>query len=176
LPGISLSAQDENLSEKKSKIFAMQNLPAAIANANHPQNSNGLKIGNEWQSLVAYYQDFFDGGYICSPDNCSDSLNRRRKSNRLRINGIVALTSFEKPVVTRIYDIAPGGVSFLHTNEIYISDNEFKMDILIFDNLTDFEYLINQAHGRVKSRNLVSDPKNKAPIWRFSVEFYKGVI
>jgi hypothetical protein len=95
----------------------------------------------------------------------------RRRFNRLRITGIAALTRFEKPVVNIIYDIAEGGVSFLQTNESDISTDEFEMDILVFDSLTDFEYLIGHVMGRVRWKGLVFAPELKEPIWRFNVEF-----
>lgn len=95
----------------------------------------------------------------------------RRISTRFRANGIVALPGFEKPIVARVYDIATNGVSFLHVNEQGITSSEIEMDILIFDIQSDDEFFINQIKGRVKSKELVADPQNKAPIWLFSVEF-----
>ncbi|KJS01170.1 MAG: hypothetical protein VR65_09705 [Desulfobulbaceae bacterium BRH_c16a] len=77
----------------------------------------------------------------------------------------------EKPVVARINDIGTGGVSFLHVHDREIADSEIKMDILIFDVQSDDELLISHLEGQVKSKELVSDPDSKAPVWRFSVEF-----
>ena len=89
----------------------------------------------------------------------------------MRTNGIVALTSFDKPVVSLIYDIAEGGVSFLHACESAIIEDEFPMDILIFDIITNFEYYISHVRGRVKGRQQVAGPNNKFPAWRYHVEF-----
>jgi len=125
---------------------------------------------NKRHSLFAYQQNPSNGDNIfthASSNNCS----KKRQSIRFKINGIVALTSFAKPVVTNIYDIAPGGVSFLHTNPWDICNNQFKMDILIFDKHSDSEYFISQVTGRVKSRKLVTDLKSNTAVWRFSVEF-----
>lgn len=130
-----------------------------------------VKSENSSQSLVADNQNLFDGEDISGHYNPNDCQNTKRNSIRFRPNGIVVLTSFEKPVVTNIYDIAPGGVSFLHANERDITSSEFKMDILIFDAQTDFEYFIGQVKGRVKSRELVTDPRSNEPIWLFVVEF-----
>lgn len=96
----------------------------------------------------------------------------RRISTRIRANGIVAVTTgLGKPVVARINDIGTGGVSFLHVHDREIANSELKMDILIFDVLSDDELLISHLEGQVKSKELVSDPDSSAPIWRFSVEF-----
>ncbi len=92
-----------------------------------------------------------------------DHNSMKRKSNRFRTNGIVALTGLEEPVLSNIYDIGSGGVSFLHADEIAIDNVEFKMDILIYDSLTGFEYFISQVKGRVVWRELVSDPENNIP-------------
>lgn len=123
------------------------------------------------QILVAYQKNLFKGEDIMQHNSSSDVPRQKRKSTRFNSNGIVALTSFAKPVVTNIYDIATGGVSFLHTNEWDICSNHVDMDILIFDNHSDSEYFISHVTGRVKSRKLVIDLKSNAPVWRFSVEF-----
>lgn len=130
-----------------------------------------VKSENILQSLVTSYQNLPDFEEISCHYNPNNFQKTTRKSIRSRLNGIVALTSLEQPVVATIYDIAPGGVSFLHANERDITNNKFKMDILIFDCQTDFEYFIGQVKGRVKSKELVSEPKSNTPIWRFGVEF-----
>jgi hypothetical protein len=96
----------------------------------------------------------------------------KRKANRFRTNGIVALTNLEKPVLSNIYDISSGGASFLHVDETAVDKVEIKMDILIYDSLTDFEYFISQVNGRVVWRELVADPENNFPVWRFNVAFF----
>lgn len=126
---------------------------------------------NILQNMVAYFQNllsFEDISYHYNPNNLQKT---RRKAIRFRPNGIVALTTLEQPIVTNICDIASGGVAFWHQNERDITNSEFKMDILIFDCQTYFEYFIGQAKGRVKSKELVSDPENKTASWRFGVEF-----
>lgn len=95
----------------------------------------------------------------------------RRKSTRHKAKGIVVLTKFEAPIVTCICDIGQGGLSFFSTNEKDVTENEFKMDILLFEGKSDFEYFIAQVKGRVKSKHLVAHTESKAPIWRFGVEF-----
>lgn len=106
--------------------------------------------------------------------SCSDGdyHSMKRKSKRFRTNGIVALSGLEKPVLSNIYDIGSGGVSFLHVDEIAVGNDEFTMDILIYDSLTGFEYFISRLKGRAVWRELVSDPENNFPIWRFNVEFF----
>lgn len=126
---------------------------------------------NGRQGLFAYQKNLFNGEDIIKNNSSCDSPKQKRKSPRVKTNGIVALTSFAKPVVTNIYDIAPDGVSFLHANAWDICNNRFKMDILIFDNHTDSEYFISHVTGRVKSRKLVTDLKSNTVVWRFSVEF-----
>ncbi len=133
--------------------------------------SKAAKSDKGRQSLFAYQKNQFNGEDIIKHDSPGDFCRQKRKSTRFKTNGIVALTSFAKPVVTNIYDIAPGGVSFLHANAWDICHNQFKMDILIFDTHSDSEYFISQVNGRVKSRKLVTDLKSNAPVWRFSVEF-----
>ncbi len=95
----------------------------------------------------------------------------QRKWTRIKTNGVVALTSLDKPVVSIIYDIAEGGLSFLHGGETDVIDDEFRMDILIFDSMIDFEYHISKVRGRVKERQRITDPKNNVPVWRYHVEF-----
>lgn len=92
-------------------------------------------------------------------------------STRFRANGIVALPGCEKPIVARIYDLAADGMSFLHVNDQGIATTETVMDILVFDAQSDEEFLISQIKGRVKSKELIADPENKAQIWRFCIEF-----
>ncbi len=106
-----------------------------------------------------------------TPGTLLDVHHTKRKSNRTRANGIAALTNFPKPIVTRIYDIALGGISLLCAEEMDVTEGALKMDILIFDILTNFEYLINQVTGHFKSKKLVTDPKSKTSTWRYSVEF-----
>ena len=102
-----------------------------------------------------------------------ESHNRMtRKADRFRTNGIVALTNLEKPVLSHIYDIGSGGASFLHVDEMAVDLVEFKMDILIYDSSTGFEYFIGQVNGRVVWKELVSDPENNFPVWRFNVAFF----
>ncbi len=100
-----------------------------------------------------------------------DCHHCNRREPRVLVNGIVALTDTAKPAVTQIYDIAPGGVSFWAANELDITESTLEMDILIFDIQTDIQFLINQVTGSMKSKILISDPINKAPTWRYSVEF-----
>ena len=126
---------------------------------------------NNRQRLATFYKTLYEREESLSLAGHADHDNTKRKTNRFNTNGIVALTSFDQPVVTRICDISPGGVSFLHAEEMDVFDSPIQMDILIFDILSDFEYLIHEVQGHVKSKNLVSDPKSNTPTWRFSVEF-----
>ena len=103
------------------------------------------------------------------PKIYNNDSSSKRKWKRIKTNGIVALTGIETPFVSLIYDLAQGGVSFLHATEII--EEELHMDILIFDILLDFEYFINQIKGSVKGRQLVLDPKSNVPVWRYHVEF-----
>ena len=108
---------------------------------------------------------------IYTPGTLLDVHHTKRKSTRIMANGIVALTNFVKPVVTKIYDIAPGGVSFLYVDEMDVAAEALEMDILIFNVQTDFEYLINQVMGRVTSKKLFTDRNSRLPTWRYGVEF-----
>ena len=101
----------------------------------------------------------------------NNDSSSKRKWKRIKTNGIVALTDAETPVVSLIYDLAQGGVSFLHGGATEIIDDELHMDILIFDILLDFEYFISQIKGSVKGHQLVMDPKSNVPVWRYHVEF-----
>lgn len=96
--------------------------------------------------------------------NPNDYQHTKQKSIRSRINGILALTSLEKLLVPNIYDISLGGLSFLHANEKDVSNSLFKMDIVIFDIQTDFEYLITGVKGWVNSKELSLEPCNRVPI------------
>ena len=106
--------------------------------------------------------------------NFSSSIeceNTRRKSIRYRVNGIVALTSLEDLVVSNIYNIASGGLSFVTVRQHDITSSEFKMDILVYNNQVEFDFFISRVKGRVKSKQLVPDMHNHSPIWRFGTEF-----
>lgn len=126
---------------------------------------------NGLQEMVARYQGDTVTGDNITHYKFNDYPVSKRKLVRYMTNGIVALTSSEEPVITNIYDISPGGVAFLSRNESDVSANELKMDIVIFDSQTDFEYFILQVKGRVRSKELVTAPKSNKPIWRFGVEF-----
>ncbi len=102
--------------------------------------------------------------------NTYDSQSQR-KWTRIKTNGIVALSCFDKPVIALIHDIAEGGISFVHAGNMDMIDEEFPMDILIFDILMDFEYHLSFVRGRVKERQQVVDSKHNAPVWRYHVEF-----
>jgi hypothetical protein len=141
----------------------MQNLPAATTNLQ--MTTKDAKSENGLQRL-------FEKGEIIYNYRPNDDQNARRKLTRFRANGIVMMTSFGKLVVTNIYDIAPGGVSFLSASDRDVEKSQFNMDILIFDGLSDFEYFIDQVKGRVTSKQLFSLPRINEPIWRFGVEFY----
>lgn len=145
---------------------------------NHTAAARHLKVINKpaerdsgRQGRFAYQKNLFNGEDIIKQNSSSDTPKQKRKSPRFKTNGIVALTSFAKPVVTNIYDIAPAGVSFLHANAWDICSNQFKMDILLFDNHCDSEYFISQVTGRITSRKLVTDLKSNTPVWLFSVAF-----
>jgi hypothetical protein len=111
-------------------------------------------------------------GAGCMSSREKNHHSMKRKAKRFRTNGIVALTNLAKPVLSNIYDIGAGGVSFLHVDEMAVDKVEFTMDILIYDSLTGFEYFISQVNGRVVWRELVSDPENNFPVWRFNVAFF----
>ena len=100
----------------------------------------------------------------------SDGMSRRA-SARIRARGVVALTSLEEPVIARSYDIAPGGVSFLHLKDLDLAGGEITMDILLFDARTDIEHFISQAKGRITWKECISDPESDETVLRFGVEF-----
>ena len=95
----------------------------------------------------------------------------QRRWTRIKTTGIVALTSGEMPLVSLIYDIAEGGVSFIHAAESDTMDGQFRMDILIFDNMMNFEYYISHVRGEVQWRQQIVDPHNNIPVWRYHVQF-----
>ena len=95
----------------------------------------------------------------------------RRTSSRFKARGILTLTDLEDPIIARIFDIAPGGLSFLYPNDFNFPGREIKMDIIIFDDLTDSEYFINEAKGKITSKQCISDPENGTPFLRYGVEF-----
>jgi hypothetical protein len=97
----------------------------------------------------------------------------RRTSTRIRAHGILTLTDLDEPIIARIFDIAPGGLSFLHLNDLSLPSGEITMDIIIFDDLTNFEYFINEAKGRIISKHCISDPEIGTPFLRFGVEFFE---
>ena len=157
------------MSTKKTRKISRQNLTA-------PTVSAILTDGNEMHgdnpgSIVPCCENLANRQDTCMPGKPNGCQSIRRKSKRLRANGIVALTCFEKLVVSSIYDIAEGGVSFLQANENEISKSEFEMDILIYDSLTGFEYSISHIMGRVKWKSLVFGSEIHEPIWRFNIEF-----
>ena len=102
----------------------------------------------------------------------ADQQETRRQSIRCAANGIVALTNFEKPVVTNIFDISMGGVSFWSTNGETLAGKEINMDILVYDTQANFDYLISKVKGQVRSRALVPHPVSRRLIRRFGIEFF----
>ncbi len=142
-----------------------------VTNKNYTITDKNRENESSFRNSAAYYQNLLDGGNISQRSKPKNCQNTRRKSIRFKPNGIVAFSTIERPIVTNIHDLAVGGVSFFHHNERVITKNEFKMDILIFDNQTDFEYFIGQIKGRIISREMISDPLRSAQNWRFSVKF-----
>ena len=118
-----------------------------------------------------FYQNIPDRECTYIPGTLLDIDHTKRKSIRTITNGIVALTNLAMPVVTKIYDIAPGGVSFVYFDEIDVTEGSLEMDILIFNIRTEFEYLLDQVMGRVRSKKFLADPKSRKPTWRYGVEF-----
>ncbi len=116
-------------------------------------------------------QNLYATSFIPQLSGKSNHQNKRRKSVRFVTKGIVVLTGFEEPVVANICDIASEGISFVHADKKNIINFDFKMEVLIYDSQTDFEYFISQISGRGKSVELVSDPTSNLPIWRYGVEF-----
>ena len=96
-------------------------------------------------------------------------LNRQYR--RIRTKGVVALSSSDRTVVSLVYDIAQGGVSFWHANDKDLVDHEFAMDIVIFNVLLDIEYHLNHIKGRVKWRSVALDPRYNIPTYRYHVQF-----
>jgi hypothetical protein len=100
----------------------------------------------------------------------SDGMSRRT-SARIRAHGVVVMTDPEKPVVATSYDIAPGGVSFVHLNDLGVVGSEIMMDILLFDTHTNKEHSVSQAKGRIRWKERVFDPESEETVLRFGVEF-----
>ncbi|TKB06361.1 PilZ domain-containing protein [Desulforhopalus sp. IMCC35007] len=154
---------------KKSRKDNRQNLLASSA---IPQMSGkGVKSENDLRCQLMCCQDQFGRKNNRNHYGSNDHHEKRRQSIRFETKGIVVLTGFEEPVVANIYDIAPGGVSFVHADKKNINNVDLKMEILIYDSHTDFDYFIGQISGRGKFMELVSDPINKLPVWRYGVEF-----
>lgn len=98
----------------------------------------------------------------------------RRTSARKRVHGVVALTnSGDIPLITRINDIGPGGVSFLHTDDRGRTEDEIQMDIIIFDGKGDNDCFLSGITGRLKALHIIVEPRTQKPVWRYSVEFTK---
>lgn len=156
------------MSVKKSPKNNIQNVLATSTISQ--MSGKGVKSEHSQQCPLMYCQSQFE-----KEDNSnhygSNGHQNKRQSIRLVIKGIVVLTGFEEPVVANIYDIAPGGVSFVHADEKNITNVDFKMEILIYDSQTDFDYFIGQISGRGKSMELVSDSINSSRLWRYGVEF-----
>ncbi len=102
----------------------------------------------------------------------ADQQETRRQSIRCAVHGIVALTNFEKPLVTNIFDISMCGVSFWSTNGETLAGKEISMDILVYDTQANFEYLISKVKGQVRSTELVPHPVSKCLTRRFGIEFF----
>ena len=154
---------------KKSRKDNMHSVPATSAIS---QTSDKAVTGeNELQCPLMYCHDQFERKNNSNPNGSNEQQNNRRQSIRFETKGIVVLTDFEEPIVANIYDIAAGGVSFVHAGEKNIRNVDFKMEILIYDSHTDFDYFIGQISGRGKFMELVSDPVNNLPSWRYGVEF-----
>jgi hypothetical protein len=95
----------------------------------------------------------------------------RRSSARIRAHGVVVMTDLEKPVVATSYDIAPGGVSFVHLSDLGVVGIEIMMDILLFDTHTNKEHSVSQVKGMIRWKERVFDPESEETILRFGVEF-----
>jgi hypothetical protein len=117
------------------------------------------------------FQSMLDGEESSNDYSYNEYPNRRRKSTRFRAKGIAVVSCFEESVVTNLFDIAAGGVSFLPTREKDITQTEFNMDILIFDGEMDFEHFISRVKGRLKSKQLILHPESNVLVWRFGAEF-----
>lgn len=104
------------------------------------------------------------------PNESRVPYNMKRKLIRTRANGIVALSSLKKPLITVLYDVTPGGISFLCADPVEMTDSVFMMDILIFDSKTDFEYCITQVGGQLRFRRRVAVPNGTLSLWRYGVE------
>jgi c-di-GMP-binding flagellar brake protein YcgR len=100
----------------------------------------------------------------------SDGMSRRT-SARIRAHGVVAMTDLEKPVIATSYDISPGGVSFVHLDDLDVVGSEVMMDILLFDTQTDKEHFVSQVKGRIRSKERIFDPESDETVLRFGVEF-----
>lgn len=90
---------------------------------------------------------------------------------RFRAKGIVVLNGFEESIVTNLYDIARGGLSFMLTCDEKLSENPLDMDILIFDCQSGFEHFIEQVKAQIKSRKLYFHSESNDLLWRFGAEF-----
>ena len=97
----------------------------------------------------------------------------RRTSTRLRAHGVVVMKGLEKPVVATSYDIAPGGVSFVHLSDLGVVGGEIMMDILLFDTHINKEHYVSQVKGRIRWKERVFDPENEETVLRFGVEFFE---
>jgi hypothetical protein len=95
----------------------------------------------------------------------------RRNSARRRVRGIVTLLSLDEPSIAGIYDITLKGMSFLHLNDLGVPGDEIKMDVIIYDGLTNVEFFMSEVKGRITSKGCIPDPESSIPILRFGVEF-----
>lgn len=101
-----------------------------------------------------------------------NKLASRRGSARLWANGVVAMTiSGDEPIISRINDIAPGGISFFHAEARVKTDSEVRMDIVIFDDERDNDCFLDEVRGLIKSVQVIRDRQSEEPIWRYSIEF-----
>lgn len=110
-----LSGGDKFLTKMKSWRSALHHLPTTLIK---PQKTgNVLQTENNRQGLAPFYQNELDSEYIYTPGYSPRCQPHQTNIKQNGTTGIVALTNFAKPVVTKSYDLAPGGVSFLCTNE-----------------------------------------------------------
>jgi hypothetical protein len=107
-------------------------------------------------------------GNIISP---TSGLISRRTSARIKVRGVVTLSSLDEPSIAGIYDITFKGMSFLHCNDLGVPGNEIMMDIIIYDGLTNVEFFMSEVKGRISSKACIPDPESGIPILRFGIEF-----
>jgi hypothetical protein len=102
---------------------------------------------------------------------CNEALEPSRVFGKVKTNGVTALANAHFPLISKVYDISPFGLTIWSVTDYEITDHEISMDILVYNAQTNNECFMREVRGKLRSKKAVIELQSKRTVWHLKVEF-----